>query len=182
MWRLPPCTFISAGHPLYWSFVVVVLTYWKCEDAHLWAEESELKQNKKADISWKAKAAVLCSLNRLCLQSYRLIGIVFFKDLLRLLFSSVSEEHDNLVTVGPWHIHLRETKVKRLSLRQRKWITTHSYCKIRKWQVKHELQICNVHKQPEEVNIHSLFIRTPLGLRCQLVLCSIIIFIIVWNW
>lgn len=33
------CTFIIAGHRLDWYFVVVVLTYWKCEDAHLRGEE-----------------------------------------------------------------------------------------------------------------------------------------------
>lgn len=33
-------TFISAGHRLYRSFVVVVLTYWEGKDAHLWGEIS----------------------------------------------------------------------------------------------------------------------------------------------
>lgn len=35
------------------------------------------------------------------LRPHRLIGVVFLEDLLCLLLSTVGEEHDDLITVGP---------------------------------------------------------------------------------
>lgn len=55
----------------------------------------------------REKTAVLYYLNI----SYRLIRIVLSEDLLCLLLSSVSEEHDDLVAVGPCHICLSDKKV-----------------------------------------------------------------------
>lgn len=48
-----------------------------------------------------------------CLQAYRLIGVVLLEDLLRFLLPAVGEEHDDLVAVGPRHVHLRDERVKR---------------------------------------------------------------------
>lgn len=99
-------TFVGAGHPLYGPFVVVVLTDGKRKDAHLSADKSSLKKQvrggKRQTGVWQAQLLK----SGLCLRSYPLIRIVFLKDLLHLLLSAVSEEHDDLVAVGPRHVHL----------------------------------------------------------------------------
>lgn len=83
-----------------------MLTDGKRKDAHLSVEEISLKKQvrggKRQTGVWQAQ--LFKSGQRL--RSYRLIGIVFLKDLLRLLLPAVGEEHDDLVAVGPRHVHL----------------------------------------------------------------------------
>lgn len=43
-------------------------------------------------------------------QSYCLFGVVSLKNLFHSLFSTISKEHYNLVTVRPWHVLLQETE------------------------------------------------------------------------
>lgn len=48
-------------------------------------------------------------------KSYRLLRVVFLKELLCPLLSSVSEEHDDLVTVCSWHI-LENTEARKVKI------------------------------------------------------------------
>ena len=50
-------------------------------------------------------------------ESYRLLRVEFLEDLLRPLLSSVREQHDDLVAVGPRHVRLLDTRRQRLQPR-----------------------------------------------------------------
>lgn len=80
-----------------------MLTDGKRKDAHLSVEEISFKEAGQTGL-WQAQLFK----SGQCLRSYLLIGIVFLKDLLGLLLAAVSEEHDDLVAVGPRHVHLGE--------------------------------------------------------------------------
>lgn len=83
-----------------------------------------------------------------CVQPHRFIGIVLFEDFLCLLLSSISEEHDDLVAVGPWNIHLGvreifEVRAKKV-IHDRKLNMQLLQKKLNKLATPAKTKICNV--------------------------------------
>lgn len=96
------CTFISTSHPLYWAFVITVLTYRKCKDAHLKGRQINRNNGKIKTCMTSAP-----------IESYFSLWIELLKYFLSPFLPSVSEQHDHLVTVGSGYIRLDKTGEKK---------------------------------------------------------------------